>query len=58
MISKSYYKRLGGFSYFLNELEKKIDKQQMDILIDDIVRFCNALCKKCDSLSKKRKTTY
>ena len=34
LISKSYYKRLGGFSYLLNELEKKIGKQQIDILID------------------------
>lgn len=39
MISKSYYKRLGGFSYLLNELEKKIGKQQMDILIDNVVRL-------------------
>ncbi len=46
MISKSYYKRLGGFSYLLNELEKKIGKQQIDILIDNVVRLCNALCKK------------
>ncbi len=32
MINKKYYKKLGGFSYLLDEVKKKIGKEQTDIL--------------------------
>ncbi len=35
MVNRRYYKKLGGFAYLFGELNKKIGKQQTDILIDD-----------------------
>ena len=55
MINKKYYKRLGGFSYLLSELSKKIGKEQTDILVNDAVNLCNELCDKYNGLSKKEK---
>ena len=46
MVNKRYYEKLGGFSYLLGELRKKIGGQQTDILIDDAVNLCNQLCDK------------
>lgn len=55
MINKKYYKKLGGFSYLLNELRNKIGKEKTDILVNDAVTFCNELCIKYKELSKKEK---
>ena len=55
MVDKRYYEKLGGFSYLLGELRKKIGGQQTDILIDDAVNLCNQLCAKYKGLSKKEK---
>lgn len=55
MINKKYYKKLGGFSYLLNEVKKLIGKEQTDILVNDAVRTCNELCKQYNGLSKKEK---
>ena len=35
MIDKRYYEKLGGFSYLLGELKKKLGKEQTDVLISD-----------------------
>ena len=43
MINKKYYKKLGGFSYLLNEL-KKNGKEKTDTLVNDAVTLCNELC--------------
>ena len=43
MVNKRYYEKLGGFSYLLSELRKKIGTQQTDILINDAVNLCNEL---------------
>lgn len=51
MVNKRYYEKLGGFSYLLGELRKKISGQQTDILIDDAVNLCNQLCDKYKGLS-------
>ena len=55
MIDKRYYEKLGGFSCLLNELRKKIGKEQTDILVHDAVNLCNELCGKYKGLSKKEK---
>ena len=55
MVDKRYYEKLGGFSYLLGELRKKIGRQQTDALIDDAVNLCNELCDKYKGLSKKEK---
>ena len=55
MVNKRYYEKLGGFSYLLSELRKKIGTQQTDILINDAVNLCNELCDKYKYLSKKEK---
>ena len=55
MIDKRYYEKPGGFSCLLNELRKKIGKEQTDILVYDSVNLCNELCDKYKGLSKKEK---
>ncbi len=45
MIDKKYYKRLGGFSYLLDEIRKKISEEQKEILLDNAVTLCNEFCK-------------
>ncbi len=55
MINKKYYKKLGGFSYLLGELKKKLGKEQTDALVNDAVVFCNELCDKYKELPKKEK---
>lgn len=55
MVNKRYYEKLGGFSYVLDELRKKIGRQQTDVLIQDAVQLCNELCDKYKDLSKKEK---
>lgn len=55
MVDKRYYEKLGGFSYLLGELRKKIGSQQTDVLIKDAVNLCNELCDKYKSLPKKEK---
>ncbi len=55
MVDKKYYEKLGGFSYLLGELRKKIGKQQTDILVHDAVTLCNELCDKYKGLPKKEK---
>ncbi len=54
MINKKYYKKLGSFSYLLNELRNKIWKKT-DTLINDAVTLCNELCIKYKELPKKEK---
>lgn len=55
MVDKKYYEKPGGFSYLLDELRKRIGRQQTDVLIDDAVTLCNGLCEKYQGLSKKEK---
>lgn len=55
MIDKRYYKKLGGFSYLLGELDKKIGKEQTDVVVNDAVELCNEWCDKYKNLSKKEK---
>lgn len=55
MVNKRYYEKLGGFSYVLGELRKKIGEQQTDILMNDAVNLCNELCEKYKGLPKKEK---
>ena len=55
MVDKRYYEKLGGFSYLLGELRKKLGEEQTDILINDAVKLCNELCDKYKGLSKKEK---
>ena len=55
MVDKRYYEKLGGFSYLLSELRKKIGGQQTDVLVNDAVNLCNELCDKYKGLSKKEK---
>ncbi len=52
MINIRYYETLGGFSYLLSELRKKIGNEQTDVLVNDAVSFCNELCDKYKDLSK------
>ena len=55
MIHKKYYEKLGGFSYLLGELRKKLGKEQTDVLVNDAVDLCNELCDKYKGLTKKEK---
>ncbi len=55
MIDQRYYEKLGGFSYLLSELRKKIGKEQTDALVRDAVNLCNELCGRYQDLSKKEK---
>ncbi len=55
MIGKRYYEKLGGFSYLLGELRKKLGEEQTDALVNDAVKFCNELCEKYNGLSPKEK---
>ncbi len=55
MINKRYYKKLGGFSFLLNEVSKKIGEKQTDVLLDDAVNLCNKWCDEYKGLSKKEK---
>jgi len=55
MINKRYYKKLGGFSYLLEDVRKKLGKEQTDVLVNDAVCLCNELCDKYKGLSKKEK---
>ena len=55
MVDKKYYEKLGGFSYVLGELRKKIGGQQTDALIQDAVNLCNELCEKYKGLPKKER---
>lgn len=55
MINKRYYEKIGGFSYLLSELRKKIGDRQTDVLLDDAVTLCNELCDKYKDMSKKEK---
>ena len=51
MIGKRYYEKLGGFSYLLGELRKKLGEEQTDALVNDAVKLCNELCEKYNGLS-------
>lgn len=55
MIGKRYYEKLGGFSYLLDELRKKLGEEQTDALVNDAVKLCNELCEKYNGLSPKKK---
>lgn len=55
MIDKRYYEKLGGFSYLLSGLKKKIGKEQTDLLVNGAVNLCNESCGKYQGLSKKEK---
>lgn len=55
MVDKRYYEKLGGFSYLLGELRKKLGKEQTDILVNDAVKLCNELCDQYKDLTKKEK---
>ncbi len=55
MVDKRYYEKLGGFSYVLGKLRKKIGTQQTDVLVKDAVTLCNGLCEKYKDLPKKEK---
>lgn len=55
MIGKRYYEKLGGFSYLLGELRKKLGEEQTDALVNDAVKFFNELCEKYNGLSPKEK---
>ena len=55
MVNKKYYEKLGGFSYVLDELRKKIGGPQTDNLIRDAVNLCNELCDQYKNLPKKER---
>ena len=55
VVTKRYYEKLGGFSYLLSELRKRIGREQTDALVNDAVSLCNELCDKYKGLSKKEK---
>lgn len=55
MVDKRYYEKLGGFSYLLGELRKKLGEEQTDALVNDAVKLCNELCDKYKGLPKKEK---
>ena len=55
MVDKRYYEKLGGFSYVLGELRKKIGEQPTDILMNNAINLCNELCEKYKGLPKKEK---
>ena len=54
-VDKRYYEKLGGFTYLLGELRKKLGKEQTDALVGDAVNLCNELCDKYRDLPKKEK---
>ena len=55
MVTKRYYEKLGGFSYLLSELRKKLGRGQTEVLLNDAVSLCNELCGKYKDLPKKEK---
>ena len=55
MVDKRYYEKLGGFSYLLGELRKKLGKEQTDALVSDAVNLCNELCNRYRDLPQKEK---
>ena len=55
MVDKRYYEKLGGFSYLLGELRKKLGKEQTDALVSDAVKLCNELCDEYKDLPKREK---
>ena len=55
MVDKRYYEKLGGFSYLLSELRKKLGGEQTDVLVSDAVSLCNELCEQYKELPKKEK---
>lgn len=55
MVDKRYYEKLGGFSYLLDELRKKLGREQTEALVNDAVNLCNELCVKYNELPKKEK---
>ena len=55
MVDKRYYEKLGGFSYLLGELRKKLGKEQTDALVNDAVTLYNELCGKYKDLPKKER---
>ena len=55
MVDKRYYEKLGGFTYLLGELRKKIGKEQTDVLVNDAVNLCNELYDQYKDLPKKEK---
>ena len=55
MIDQNYYEKLGGFSYLLEELRKKIGQLQTETLMKDAVALCNEWCGQYQSLPKKEK---
>lgn len=54
-VDKRYYEKLGGFTYLLGELKKKLGKEQTDALVSDAVNLCNELCDKYRDLPQKEK---
>ena len=58
MVDKRYYEKLGGFSYLLGELRRKLGKEQTEIIVNDAADLRNELCEKYGELSKKGKTAY
>ena len=55
MVDKRYYEKLGGFSYLLSELRKKLGSEQTDALVHDAVDLCNKLCDKYKEIPKKER---
>jgi len=55
MINKRYYKKSGGFSYLLGELQKRLGKEQTDALVNDAVTLCNEWCDRYKELPEKEK---
>ena len=55
MVDQRYYEKLGGFSYVLGELKKKLGRPQTDILVQDAVVLCNELCGQYQGLPKKKR---
>lgn len=55
MVDQRYYEKLGGFSYVLGELKKKLGRPQTDILVQDAVTLCNELCGQYQGLPKKER---
>ena len=55
MVTKRYYEKLGGFSYLLSELRKKLGRGQTDVLLNDAVSLCNELCGKYKTFRKRKR---
>ena len=55
MVDKRYYEKLGGFSFLLGELRKKLGREQTDVLVNDAVKLCNELCDQYKGLPAKEK---